>query len=1039
MAYRSGMAQVRFRRGLGQPFVGREPALALLIDAFERASAGAGSAVFVTGEPGIGKTRLVEEFTALVAEKGACVNWATCRESAGAPAFWPWVQVIRSCHEQTCADPGELGPRVDDALTLIREPAEAEAFAGEQARFRLFDSMVNLLAHSCAEAPLVIVLDDLHWADLPSLHFLRFLGPELRGHPILVVGTYRDVEVEPDRELGAVLLDVVRGATAIAVPGLHHDEVATLLEAVTGAGAAPDLVATIHERSGGNPLFVGEMARLMITRGEAHGSVPDGIRAVIEHRVARLTQPCHQLLSTAAVLGGEFDVEILTTVADLDTTAALGLLDQAVRARVITDLDMRNLRYRFSHALIRDTLYEMLPLARRVELHDRAATALEDRPGDDHAAEFAFHALRALAGGDPARAVRASQRAGERAMEMLAYEQAVHHFHEAVEAGPSHEERAPLLLLLGEALIASGDVPAARQVFEEAARAARAAGRPEHLARAALGFGAGLSGFEVRILDDAQVGLLREALDVLPAEDSPLRALVLARLSVALSFIESTEDRTEMSSAAVEMARRVSDPMVLAQALAAQCDATAGPDFVSARLEAAAEIADLSVRAGDPAAELLGRRLRLVALLELGDVDAADREIDHFERTASMLRQPLYSWFVPLWRGYQAMAEGRLDDALQWCEEAEAVGVLAHSANAEMLVASQRFAIFHFRGDHERALQVMSATVLALAGVEVSAKLVPAAFAAWARDTRAWERLDFRAELDGLARDSEWLEIHCMVGRAAVHIGDLPVAEMVYERLVPYADVFAVDGIGAAPMGQVSWTLATIAAALGRHDDARRFREQADDAHRRRGMALFLDEALPESRPPSAENAFRREGAQWALTYAGRSVHVRDLKGLHDLATLIAAPDREVAAVDLAGARGGSDPSEGLHAPGDAGELLDARARREYQQRLRELQEEIDEAASGNDLERESRAQAEFDAIVEQLTGAVGFGGRARRAGDPTEKARTAVTWRIKNAIERIAEVHPVLGRHLQKSVRTGSLCSYAPEQPTVWSVSGGS
>lgn len=1032
MAYRSGVAQVRFRRGPGQPFVGREPALALLIDAFERASAGAGAAVFVTGEPGIGKTRLVEEFTELAAEKGACVNWATCRESAGAPAFWPWVQVIRSCHEQACADPDELGPRVDDALALIREPAEAEAFAGEQARFRLFDSMVNLLTHSCAEAPLVIVLDDLHWADLPSLHFMRFLGPELRGHPILVVGTYRDVEVEPDEERGAALLDVVRGATAIAVPGLHHDEVATLLEAVTGSGAAPDLVATIHERSGGNPLFVGEMARLMITRGDAHGSVPDGIRAVIEHRVARLTQPCHQLLSTAAVLGGEFDVEILGVVAQAEGSAILELLDEAVRARLVVDVDMRNRRYRFSHALIRDALYELLPLARRVELHDRAATALEDRPGD-HTAEFAFHAVRAVAGGDVPRAVRGSQRAGERAMEMLAYEQAVHHYHEAIEAGPSVGERTPLLLALGEALIASGDVPAARQVFEEAARASRAEGRPEHLARAALGFGAGLSGFEVRIFDDAQVALLREALDVLPTDDSPLRALVLARLSVALSFIESTDDRTEMSSAAVEMARRAGGPSVLAQALAARCDATAGPDFVDDRLAAAGEIVELSLRAADPAAELLGRRLRLVALLERGEVEAANREIDQFERTASMLRQPLYSWFVPLWRGYQAMAAGRLDDALQWCAEADAIGALAHSANAEMLVASQRFAIYHFRGEHERGLQTMNATVQALAGIEVSAKLLPAVFEAWTGNTRGWERVDFRAELDGLARDSEWLEIHCMIGRAAVHIGDLSVAEMIYERLVPYADLFAVDGIGAAPIGQTSWTLATIAAALGRHGDATRFADQADAAHRQRGMDLFLDDALAESLPPSSENVFRREGSQWVLTYAGLSVHVRDLKGLHDLATLIAAPDREIAAVDLAGARGASELSAGLHAPGDAGEVLDVRARREYERRLRELQAEIDQAASGNDFEREARAQAEFDAIVEQLTGAVGLGGRARRAGDPTEKARTAVTWRIKNAMERITDVHPVLGRHLQRSVRTGTFCAYAPEQPTVW------
>jgi hypothetical protein len=332
----------------------------------------------------------------------------------------------------------------------------------------------------------------------------------------------------------------------------------------------------------------------------------------------------------------------------------------------------------FTHTLVRDVLYESLGVAERPAAHLRVAEALVALHGDDERqlAELAHHFLGAAAGTDDGRAA-------------------------------------------GYALRAGG-FEAARDAYEQAATLARRRGRPAELARAALGFAAGL-GFEVRLYDHRQVELLEEALAALPAADSSLRAWALARLSVALSYVASAERRQELAAEAVAMARRLGDRAALASALSSACDAVAGPDHTEQRLTSASEMVALAAADADPELELLGRRFRMVALLELGDLAAAEHEVAAYARGTARLLQPVSAWYVPLWRGMFALLRGRLEEAERLVEEAATIGARAASANAAILCPLQRWMLHLERGDPVRALAAME-RVVQLAPVIASAR-----------------------------------------------------------------------------------------------------------------------------------------------------------------------------------------------------------------------------------------------------------------------------------------------------------------------------
>ncbi|MCA1832922.1 MAG: AAA family ATPase [Actinobacteria bacterium] len=1106
-------------------FVGRERDLAELSSRLDDAFGGRGRLVLLSGEAGIGKSRLAEECGRIASDRGAQVLWGACWEGEGAPAFWPWIQIIRAL----LADRGftlarDLGVALSDVAMMVPDlrmqmpvVAAEPPSDPEQARFRMFDAVSTVLRVAGAKRPLMLVLDDLHWADRSSLLLLRFLSAELRTAHVFVLGTYRDVDVGPAHDLTGMLADLTR--ERIALTGLDANEVTKLMTETAGAVPEEKLTAVVVERTAGNPFFVKEVSRLLQSQkqmGSTAGlTVPQGVKEVLERRFARLSQHANELLGVAAVLGGSFDVDLVARVRDVDRDRALELLDEATQARLVSPLPDSPRRYQFAHALVREALYEGLGTSHRAALHRLAGEAIEkmfESNLDPHLTALAHHFFNAVAedtGGK--KAVTYSVRAGARALKLLAYDEAAQHFARAVTgmSATGDDDLGPVMLSLADALTKAGDLPQARKTYEDVVELAVRRNRPEELAHAALGLGTGLGGFEVAMFDDRQIALLEAALGALPAADSALRAWLLARLSVATSFRAPLDARVSLSTQAVEMARRVGDSAALAHALGSFCDAMSGPDYVEARLQAATEMISLTdsptsihgectivscpICLCDPEMLLLGRRHRIEALLELGDVGAFDAEVDLYERSAENLRQPLYQWYVPLFRGMRALMAGHIDEARRHATDAEAVGARAHSHNAQLLIGTLRLSIAATADHPEDAQRLWDEMLSELPDIVNWPSL--SAPTTWLR-ALSGDAVNARAELQRLAasdfselpKDAEWLSSMIYLAEACALVGESgDTAASLYAQLRPYEDLMAVDGIAAAFFGSAARHLGVLAGLLHRWDDAAKHFDHAMKRHSDAGAAVLtahtkrdratvllsrgdasdVDTAealltdavetyrslgltwhakaaealLPNVR--SAEpNTFVRDGEFWTLGYAGETVRLKDSKGLRDIALLLGSPHKEIHAGDLVASsdgafgavRAGVDHGE-LEArrPGGTGPVLDEQARAAYRARIGDLQEEIDEAEAFNDAGRSARAREELDALTHELSLAYGLGGRARATGDPGERARKAVTERIRDTLKRVDSAHPALARHLRSAIRTGTFCSYAPESPVLW------
>jgi hypothetical protein len=914
----------------------------------------------------------------------------------------------------------------------------------------------------------LVVIDDAHQADMSSLRLLAELAPALRAMPTAVLVTARDGDQAWQGRLderGALL----RSGLVITLTPFGEDDVAGLVAGVTGAPPEPDLVRVIAERSGGNPLLVTELARQLSRQGgdaaAARAVVPEPVRVITHARLAELSVPARSVLKAAAVLGARFRRDVLASVTGVPPAELADALATGRDARLLEPAGAGEDRFR--HEMVRDAVYDAIPEADREELHAQAGgmlATLARRGRDVDDAEAAYHLVRA----GPAAAEQAAEyarRAGDRAMAALAFEDAAH-WYQHVAAGLAARrggdaDQAAAALSLSAARLAAGDLDGGRAGFREAAERARRAGRPDLLARAALGLGGGPAGFEVQLLDGEQISLLEEARFALTEADgapteahsarteghTALTALVTARLSIASSLVVPERRRLELAAEAVRHARDAGDDAALAACLAALCDAIADPDHCAERRDRATEIIDIAGRLRDPVLGLLGRRLRLVALLETGAIADWDVDALAYQIAAEALRHPLYAWYVPLWRGMRALAAGRFAECRTALAEAADLGARAGSRNADMLVATQQWCLHAEEGDVAGLLTMLPQLDTApMAGsmLQVTRALV---LAQVGRTEEARAQFEAVAPLlPALARDSEWLPVVAQAAETLALIGSTdphPVARWAYDALAPYAGLFVVEGICAAVRGPVHRYLALLADVLGDREAAAAHRAEAMAQARALGATALVARIEREARPSPAggdgpeqaavgggpDHVFRRDGEVWTIGYGGREIRLRDSKGLRDLYALLSRPGTAVAALDLAGGAPGRLPA----AP-DTSEVIDAQARSAYRQRLRELEEAAAEADAAADIERSARVAAERDALVEALTQAYGLGGRVRRPGSAAERARTAVTARIKDAIRRIGEAHPDLGRHLARSVRTGTFCSYEPDQPTRWS-----
>lgn len=997
-----------------------------------------GGMALVSGDAGIGKSRLVAE---ALTDVPFHVAWGSCWQGEGAPAFWPWSQIIRGCiaTEAGAMWRSRADPLVDEVAALV--PGEGQLMSSDASRFRLFEGVTWLLRAVAATSGLAIVLDDLQWADDASLRLLAFAVRALAADRVVFLGTYRDFEVGPEHGVSALLAELAGRVRHLPLGGLDPEELADFARP-TGDDAdslTPEVIADLHRLTGGSPFFAREVLALVRARGQAVGrlQIPAGVRAVIDQRLARLSNACDDALKVAAVIGKTFAVDDLAAAGETTIEETLSVLGESTAAGItVTDAD-DPAAFRFSHDLLRETIYESMTPVARAASHARVAAALETRRGGEASpASVAHHLIAAVPLIERTRAVEAAMRAGEAASALLAHEEASAWFERSlglVRADDAGETRAlGPLLALGEARLRSGELRRARDAYVEAADIARRCDRPDDLALAALGLGAGLGGFEISLFDHVQIELLEDALLAIPPTDSSRRAQLLARLSVALSFV-AEERRLELGREAVAMARRIEDRSTLGYALAAHCDAISGPADSELRRDAAAEVVALGREVRDRKLELLGRRILIVALLELGDFDAADAQIREFSATADAVREPLYRWYVPLWLGMRALMAGHVDESATLCAQAAALGAMAQSANAEMLVLTQEWVRLRVDGRLADAAALIHATATEVFGDLAGSYAVTALGRLHAGDLDA-ARTRLRDFTDDLARipvDAEWLPTISQLAEVAAGLEDPVSAAVLDAAMAPFDDRFVVEGIGAAVCGTLGSFRAPLARVLGRDDEAGALAQAAATAEARVGFTgrpragVGAPAVVDQTPATPLVGVARREGEQWVLDFAGGTAHVRDSKGLRDLAVLLGSPGTGVHVTEL---MGGASSSRGQ-------DVLDRRAIAEFRRRLDDLEEEASAAHEQHDEGRAAAVDAEREFLLAELAGAAGLGGRHRRVGDDVDRARKAVRGRVRDAIARIESVHPELGRHLARAVRTGTFCAYDPEAPVRWMI----
>lgn len=979
-----------------RPLLGRERELSELRGALGAAEGGKGGLVLLVGEPGIGKTRLASDFARESAARGAQVTWGRAWEAGGAPDYWPWVEALRPLAALAASGSETERARVAPLARLLPEldlgecpPSAADP---TQDRFRLFSAAATFLGIAARERPLVVLLDDMHVADVGSLGLLHFVARNLHASRVVVVATYRDVEARLSAEAGEALAKVAREGRYLGLRRLDREEVASWV-ATEGGGDAEALYSATE----GNPLFVVEMLRLARDRGHTGGRLPDGVRDVIRERLRLLSAPARALLDAGSVLGRTLDLGVAASLVDQPLASVRDLAAEAVRSNVLLELGDKS---SFSHILIREVLYQDLPAARRAELHAKVGRTLTDRYGADEDASLAeavHHLFAAAPLVTAAEAIEWARRGAERAVRRFAFDEAADLLSRAAELLPSgHDrERCDLLLELAAAQIGAGRVTRGRENAVAAAAIARRTGDAERLARAALRYGAA---FTIAYIDRVLVDLLEEALAALPAEDSPLRAQLLARLGAALQPAPNPEHPNALAREAIGMARRVADEPTQLTVLVAGTSALSYFGDPSERLPLDEELIKIATRQGDRIAVL--RALLRLALdhLELGDNAKADEAIDEFDRIARAIDVPALRWRAPVMRSMRAIMEGRFDESEALCAEAAALAERAEDGAASMTLTLQKAGRLSAAKRLDELAAFLPEAERRLAGLaDVIYKRVfrMGMLAELGRAEETREDLEIIVRHDPPIRGRPML---VWAADACLALGDGAAASVLARVLEPLSN------------RQYSWSPAAFVMEN---------RSIGSVVERLRALEPKRASVTPRAaQPPRFELV--KEGELWTVR-ADTTFHLRDSRGLAILAKLVERPGREIHATDLVSPGGEPGHVE------DAGEALDARSIAAYKRRLEDLREAEKEATANSDTHRAARVREEIDALATELAQGVGLGGRGRKASSTAEKARINVRKRLLDAISRIREHSPSLAKHLERSIRTGIFCSYDP------------
>jgi DNA-binding SARP family transcriptional activator len=888
-------------------FVGRSHELSLLLAGLGDALSGRGRLVLLIGEPGIGKSRLAEELVHQSRARGATVLSGRSWEAGGAPAYWPWVQVLRAYVRDCDLDAlrshlgagapylAQILPELRDRLEDLAEPVSLES---DGDRFRLFDALTEFLDRASRDSPIVIVLDDLHAADASSLVLLQFVTRALSSMHVLVVGIARNVDPVPAEDLNALLGELTREPVTrrLSLGGLSREEIAEYVESSFEI-ASSAFVDALHEETEGNPLFVTETVSLLAaegtTLGDAAITIPESVRDVISRRLARLSEECNRVLLLASILGREFTLDGLARISGVEEPALLETLDEAMVARVVVEAPGVPGRLRFAHVVTRDTLYEGLTGARRAQLHRRALNGLEELYGSDssaHLPELAFHAA---AANEREKALAYARKAGDRALVELAYEDAARHFGAALDAlvvvAPGDEPtRCNLLLSRGLAEARAGELELSRQTFLAAAAIARRLGLTRELAQAAVGYGAGHMWSRAGS-DPHLVPLLEEGLRVVGPDEAELRTRLLARLAGALRDEHSRSRRDALSREAVELARRTGSPSALAYALDGRTGAIIAPDTLDECLELSAELCAVSKEIGDREQLSQGHDCSGVAYSVLGDTDRAEAEFAAARAVAEGLGQPAKLWQTKSSLAAVMLATGRLDEGEELSSAAYELGRRAQPEMAIPVYELQRFTLCDHRGaleDVEPAVRGLVASYPRRPALRCVLAYVNARIGRWEEAMRTLGELA-SDRFSVVPFDQEWLLAMSLLAETAALVRDDESGLVLYELLQPWAHLHAAnpaEGI----RGSISRSLGLLAAAAGQLSHAEGHFDHALETNARAGLRPWLAETEHDYASMLLERGDPGDEERAGLLRSSAQATADEL-GLHALAASLAA------------------------------------------------------------------------------------------------------------------------------------------------------
>jgi class 3 adenylate cyclase/tetratricopeptide (TPR) repeat protein len=860
----------QFLTDIGWTFVGRDGELERLGRLWKEATVGGLRVALVAGEPGVGKTRLAAELARTVHDEGGMVLAGRCDEDLGVP-YQPFVEALRHFVDHSGALPGAFGRYGGELVRLVPElgerapglPAPLRSDP-ETERYRLFDAVASWLAAVSADEPLLVVLDDLQWAAKPTLMLLRHVVRSADPVRLLVVGTYRDTELGHDHPLVDLLADLRRQGSAerLSLPGLDSAGVAAFMEQAAGHRLDGDdlaLARAIHTETEGNPFFVREVLRHLAETGaieqrDGHWArrlpveqvgIPEGVREVVGKRLARLGDETNGLLRIAAVVGAEFESALLRMMSDLGEEQLILALDEATGARLI--IEGSGGRYRFSHALVQETLYQGLSGIRRVALHRRVAEAIEMLHGDridDHLAALAHHYARASApAAQTDKAIDYAARAGGHALARLAPDEAARWYEQALELDAHDQKtdlrrRSELLVGLGESQRQAGQ-PTFRETLLQAARLARQLGDKELLVRAALANNRGFFSTAGRV-DPERVEMLEAAIAALGDEDSISRARLLATVAAELTFSGEWTRRRQLADDALAVARRVGDAPTLSRVLNLRQMTIQVPDTLRERLRETTENLELTARLGDPTERFWACEVRLRALVESGQADEAARWLGEMDRLADELSQPTLRWFVAWHRFCLVYLAGRLEEAEQTAIEALQIGNDGGEPDAVMIYGAEIAMVRLDQGRLGELAPLVEQAVADNPGLPSFRPLLAICYLESNRldDARHLFASDAANGFSDMPYDLVWAAGLGLWAHVCAALGDINAATVLLEKLQPAAGTLSYTG--ATAWGAVDRYLGLLCTTLRRFEEAENYFAAAVRFHEDIGAPVWL-------------------------------------------------------------------------------------------------------------------------------------------------------------------------------------------------------